>query len=389
MVGATLACALAGAGLRVAVVEARKPRPFDAASDYDQRVSALSPGSEQILRSIGVWPLIEKRRLCPYQHMHVWDASGRGEIHFDAVELSEPYLGHIIENQVIQGALVERLRGLEGISWYCPDTVRDIEIGADGVEVELDSGTRIRSRLVVGADGAASRVRSLCGITFQARNYTQNAVVANVSTEQSHQNTAWQRFLPTGPLAFLPLANGQCSIVWSTSKAQAEDLVKQEDEEFCEMLSQASEGKLGHITGTSSRAVFPLRGGQANPYILPRVALIGDAAHSIHPLAGQGVNLGFKDAATLAEVLQEAQHDIGSLRILRRYERARKGDNLLTMRLMEGFKTLFSISMGPVAILRNAGLTIANRSGPLKHHLMRRAMGLSGERPKLALRGYR
>lgn len=387
MVGATLACALASAGLRVAVVEAREPSPFDVASDYDQRVSALSPGSEQILRSLEVWPLIEKRRLCPYQHMHVWDASGRGEIHFDAVELSEPYLGHIIENHVIQGALVDRLRSLENISWYCPDTVHGIEVGADGVAVELDSGTRIKSRLVVGADGAASRVRSLCGITFQARSYTQDAVVANVSSEQSHQNTAWQRFLPTGPLAFLPLANGQCSIVWSTSQAQAEDLVNQTDEEFCEALTEASDGKLGSITSTSTRALFPLRGGQANPYVLPRVALIGDAAHSIHPLAGQGVNLGFKDAATLAEVLQEAHHDIGSLRVLRRYERARKGDNLLTMRAMEGFKMLFSFSRGPVAMLRNASLTIANGSGPLKHYLMRRAMGVAGERPKLALRG--
>jgi 2-octaprenylphenol hydroxylase len=386
MVGATLACALAAGGLRVVVVEAREVRSFDSKSSYDLRVSAVSPGSDQILQALEVWDLIQKYRLCPYHQMHVWDAAGEGEIHFDALDIGEPYLGHIIENHVIQVALHERLHSLKNISMRCPDAVRSFQANSNHIEVKLDSGSCLRSKLLVGADGSASRIRSMSGITFQAHSYTQDAVVANVNTEQDHLNTAWQRFLSTGPLALLPLANGQCSVVWSTTREYAEAMVGQTDEDFCEALTQASDYRLGRVIATSPRAMFPLRGGQASPYVLPRIALVGDAAHSIHPLAGQGVNLGFKDAAALADVLLEAQHDIGSLRVLRRYERARVGDNILTMHTMEGFKALFSNTVTPLVMLRSVGLMIANAVGPIKYSLMRHAMGIAGERPKLVLR---
>lgn len=370
------------------VVEARELRPFDVESRYDLRVSAVSPGSDQILQALEVWELIQKYRHCPYYQMHVWDAASGGEIHFDAIDIGEPYLGHIVENHIIQMALHERLRSLKNISWHCPDTVRSFQVNANQIEVELESGSCLRSKLLVGADGSASRIRSMSGITFKAHSYTQDAVVANVSTEQEHFNTAWQRFLSTGPLALLPLANGQCSVVWSTTREYAEAMVEQTDEDFCEALTQASDYRLGRVIATSPRAQFPLRGGQASPYVLPRIALVGDAAHCIHPLAGQGVNLGFKDAATLADILLEAKHDIGSLRVLRRYERARRGDNILTMRAMEGFQALFSNTVTPLVMLRSAGMMIANAAGPLKYYLMRHAMGITGERPRLVLRRH-
>jgi 2-octaprenylphenol hydroxylase len=383
MVGATLACALAKGGLRIGIVEAYEPRPFDSENDYELRVSAISPGSEKILAALQVWPLIEQSRFCAYRQMYVWDAAGWGEIHFDAAEIGESHLGHIIENRVIQGALVERLRSFENITMFCPDSVQAIDVGVDSVEVVLAGGARLESKLIVGADGFNSRIRSLSGIGFQVHSYTQDAVVANVSTEFSNSGIAWQRFLPSGPLAFLPLANGNSSIVWSTTRDQAKQLLKVGDDRFCEMLSEAFDFKLGRIESTSPRASFPLRGGQAETYVVPRIALIGDAAHSIHPLAGQGVNLGFKDAATLADVLLESRHDIGSLRILRRYQRARLGDNVITMRAMEGFNDLFANDMVPMALLRNTGLLITNAASPVKRYLMRRAMGIIGERPSL------
>ena len=383
MVGASLACALGMQGFRVAVIEACQPKPFDAQAQYDLRVSAISPGSEAILRAINAWPLIQKRRCCPYRRMQVWDAAGSGAINFDSAEIGEPHLGHIIENNVIQTALVERLNTLEDVSWHCPDGLHELTVAPHRVEAKLESGRRLTARLLVGADGPASRVRTLAGIAFRAHSYSQDAVVANVHTELFHQYTALQRFVTNGPLALLPLNNEQCSVVWSTSRSHAADLINLTDERFCEVLAEAADFKLGRILSTSERASFPLRGGQADPYVTSRIALIGDAAHSIHPLAGQGVNLGFKDIASLFEVLVGAGQDIGKLRVLRRYERARKGDNIFTMRVMEGFKILFGSDFYPVVWLRNTGLNLANAAPAVKREFMYYAMGLAGERPRL------
>ncbi len=388
MVGATLACALGMQGFRVAVIEAHHPKPFDAQADYDLRVSAISPGSEAILRAIKAWSLIQQRRFCPYRRMHVWDSAGIGAISFDATEIGEPHLGHIIENHVIQNALIERIKTLAEVSWHCPDSLNELILKPDRVEVKLDSGLELTARLLVGADGPASRVRSLAGIALRAQSYGQQAVVANVHTELSHQYTAWQRFMTNGPLAFLPLSSEQCAVVWSTTHRKADDIVNQTDERFCEVLAEASDFRLGRILSTSARASFPLRGGQAYPYVTSRIALIGDAAHSIHPLAGQGANLGFKDIATLFEVLVYARHDIGKLRVLRRYERARKGDNILTMRVMEGFKILFGSEIYPIVWLRNTGLNLANVAPAVKREFMRYAMGLAVERSRLTSGGF-
>ena len=383
LVGSTLACALGRHGLRTAIVEARRPKPFYAADDLDIRVSAISPGSESILRALEVWPRMDQNRLCIYREMHVWDASGTGEIHFDCMEVGEPCLGHIIENRVIRTALLEQTNELDNVSWHCPDSIQDFDVVTNHVAVKLKSGLRINAKLLVGAEGSASRVRTLSGIKFNVRGYKQEAVVANVTTGYPHENTAWQRFLPTGPLAFLPLANGQCSIVWSTTPAHADQLLHQPDAEFCESLSHALNFRLGQIKSTSPRLSFPLRGGQADPYVQPRIALIGDAAHLIHPLAGQGVNLGLKDTATLAEILVNTHRDIGRLRVLRQYERTRKGDNVATMHAMEGLNTLFGSPLLPVIWLRNTGLGLTNALAPLKHRLMRVAMGIGAQRPPL------
>lgn len=384
MVGATLACALGAKDLRVAVVEAHEPRTFRPDTDFDLRVSAVSPASEQVFRQLGVWPLIARRRSYAYRRMHVWDAVSGGAIDFDAVDVGEARLGHIIENRVIQDALVERLCDYGQVRRHCPARVSTYVLGPEGVEVALDTGESLTGRLLVGADGPASKVRHLAGIRFQARDYGQAAVVANVRTEWSLEATAWQCFLPTGPVAFLPLAEHMAAVVWSTTFDEADRLGGLPDEAFRLELAQAIQFRLGAILESSGRVSFPLRGGQAEPYVLPRVALIGDAAHTIHPLAGQGANLGFMDAATLAEVLVDARRDAGSLRVLRRYERARKADNLLTMRAMEGFRYLFTGRLRPLAWIRGTGLSLTNATGPVKHMLMRYAMGLAGERPRLA-----
>lgn len=384
MVGAALACALAQGGMNVAVIENREPPAFDPEADYGLRVSAVSRASQRIFEGLGAWRGMCARRVSPYREMHVWDAGGTGAIHFSAADLGEPDLGHIIENSVVQAALLERLAALDEAHWYCPAGLRRLQVNERAAQVELTDGRRLSAALVVGADGAESRVRELAGINRSVRAYNQRAVVATVRTELGHAHTAWQRFLPTGPLAFLPLADGRCSIVWSTHPVEAARLLAMEEAHFRQVLGRAFDYRLGQILETGPRAAFTLRGSQATPYVRPRIALVGDAAHTIHPLAGQGANLGFLDAAALAEVLLEGGGDPGAYLRLRRYERARRGDNVVMMRAMEAFQLLFGVQAAPLRRLRNLGLRLSDRAQPLKHALMRRAMGLSGELPALA-----
>jgi 2-octaprenylphenol hydroxylase len=318
--------------------------------------------------------------------MHVWDASGNGVIHFDSAELGEPNLGHIIENGIMLQALYRVIESHASIHLFTQASLNAITPGADGIEVSLDAQT-LSAALVVGADGARSRVRELAGIETRGMAYDQHAVVANVATERPHRHTAWQRFMPSGPLAFLPMANGQSSIVWSTSPEQAAQLLDMDDAAFCHALAEAFEYTLGEITHTSQRAAFPLRMQHATGYVKPRVALIGDAAHTIHPLAGQGVNLGFADVASLAEVLGRARQsgrDIGDYYVLREYERWRKGENIAMQASMDAFKRLFSNSNPLLGWLRNSGLGLVNNMAPLKNRIMRQAMGLEGDLPKMA-----
>ena len=388
MVGCALCCALAGIGLRVALVETRPPEGDWPAGEVDLRVSALTRASQRILANLGAWDAIVALRASPYREMEVWDAGGRGRIHFDAADVGEPDLGHIVENRVIRRALWERLAGLDGVTLHAPDEVVDIGEGEGGSrELRLASGRRLQTRLLVGAEGARSPVREMAGIHSTGWSYEQKAIVATVETEIDHGEVARQRFMPEGPLALLPINDGRCSIVWSTTPARADELLGLDDAAFCRALTAASDGVLGEVLAVGPRGGFPLALRHADSYIAPRLVLVGDAAHGVHPLAGQGVNLGFLDAAVLADVLDEAKRagrPVGGRPTLRRYERARKGGNIAMLGAMDLFKRLFGNDRVPLVLLRNLGLTAADRAGPLKQALTRRAMGLSGELPRLA-----
>lgn len=396
MVGATLANALHGSGLRVALVEAREPDTSWHPEDYNGRVSAITHASMRILRGVGAWREITARRLSPYREMHVWDATGSGEIHFDAADIGESLLGHIIENKVIESALHLRLAALSendarAARLLCPARVSNLRLDGASARLVLDDGRVLDTRLVVGADGSRSSIREQAGLATRGWSYQQQAVVATIKTERHHRETAWQRFMPDGPLAFLPLADGRCSIVWSTSPEHAQALLELREADFLIALHQAFGDTLGAMLAAGPRAGFPLRMLHAPEYVRSRIALAGDAAHTIHPLAGQGVNLGLADAATLAEVLVRAHgagEDIGSVKVLRRYERWRKGDNLGMIAGMEGFKRLFGSRNPLTRLVRNTGLSLTDRATPVKNLFVRHAMGLpadhDGDLPRLA-----
>ncbi|WP_455207165.1 UbiH/UbiF/VisC/COQ6 family ubiquinone biosynthesis hydroxylase [Kaarinaea lacus] len=387
MVGLLLANALAPRKLSIAIIEAGEQQLTWKANNFDLRVSAITRASQQIFTTLNLWQEMAAMRISPFREMHVWDSTGDGVIHFDSAEIGQDCLGHIIENSVIQLVLRERLKNFDNIHWFQPAAPSQLEINEQQVSLTLDNGNEITARLIVGADGGQSWVRQQAGIAVQSTDYRQNAVVATVKTQLFHQETAWQRFMPTGPLAFLPLTDGYSSIVWSTTPEHAESLLAMDDDAFKHALAEGFDFQLGKILETSARAKFPLRGQHAKHYVKQHLVLIGDAAHTIHPLAGQGVNLGFADAATLAEVLIDsvkAKRDIGSLKTLRRYERWRKGDNLAMLSAMTGFKTLFGNNNAVLKTLRNNGLNITNSIAPVKNTIIRHAMGLAGDLPKLA-----
>ena len=388
MVGASLACALGDSPLRVGVLE---PHPAQSEWDereYDIRVSAITRATQRVFEAVGAWPGMLAHRVCPYQAMRVWDATGKGRVHFDAAEIGEPDLGHIIENRVILAALLARMAEFDNVRLHCPAQVAGMVRDAQGVRLTLADGQTLHARLVVGADGANSWVRQQAGIETIGWSYEQSALVATIRTARHHQDTCWQRFMPSGPLAFLPLPEGLSSIVWSTHPEQAEALAAMPEPAFLQALQQAFGDELGEMQAVGPRGVFPLLLRHAKRYTDERLVLMGNAAHAIHPLAGQGLNLGVSDVAALAELLcaaAQAGDDPGAYPLLRRYERWRKGDNLAVMGAMDGFKRLFSNDNPLLIPLRNVGLNLAERAGPLKTLMIRRAMGLEGDLPRLCL----
>jgi len=393
LVGTTLACTLLQAGLKVAVIEAHEHKA-QSHDEIDLRVFALTRATENILRHIKVWENLAQARLGAFEEMFVWDAGGSGNIHFTCQDIAEPTLGYIAEHTLLFNALITRLNELDPNALHCPARLKGLQENKaqQHIAVQLDTGEVLHTRLVIGAEGANSPTRRLSGIGLNTHEYAQHATVATVTTEKPHQSTAWQRFLPTGPLAFLPLADPhKCSIVWSADIPAAETLKQLDDEAFKHTLAESFEYKLGAITEISRREVYPLIRRHAQQYVLPRIALVGDAAHTIHPLAGQGVNLGLLDAACLAEVLIKEytkQRDIGDITVLRRYERWRKGDNYAVQMSMDGFKQLFGNRYTPLVWLRNIGLNMTNALPPVKNHLIQQAMGLTGDLPKIARRAY-
>lgn len=375
MVGAAQAAALGQAGFRVALIEVRQPPPFDPAADVDLRVSAISGGSQQFLASIKAWDAIARQRISAYESMQVWEQAGAGELSFSAADSGLASLGHIVENSLIIDALWQQLDTVEVI---CPARIAGLNLEESSAEIKLEEGRVLTSQLVIAADGGNSVTRELAGIGCYGWSYQQRGIVAHVQTQQPHQATAWQRFLPTGPLALLPLADGRCSIVWSASDALATELLDLDDAAFGQRLTEALEGRLGEVSVTSQRAAFPLRMQQAEAYCAPRLALVGDAAHVIHPLAGQGVNLGFGDAAHLLDVLQQtrqAGRDLGEHRRLRRYERARKAEDALMATATDGLNRLYASDNPLIQLGRRQGSRLVNLLTPLKSALIQQAAG--------------
>ncbi len=389
IVGSVLACALGKCDLRIAILESTPLEQSKLDQDKDIRVSAISWASQRIFTAVGAWNSMKSRRVSPFRDIRVWDAAGYGQIHFDSAEIGESLLGWIIENRVIRCSLLERAQQMPAIELLYQTSLENVkELDHHHWRVRLDNGREITTRLLVGADGAQSKIRHLSGIRISGWKYNQRALVANVRTAEFHRETAWQRFMPTGPLAFLPLNDGSCSIVWSTTPENANVLLALNAQEFSTALGEAFAWRLGPIVQSNTRGAFALYLQYAHSYVKPGLALIGDAAHVIHPLAGQGVNLGILDAATLAEVIIDAiseGKDISSIKVLRRYELWRKGDNMSMLFIMDGFNNLFSTSLPPLLLLRNIGLNLTDTSRLMKNFIARRAMGLTGDLPRLAL----
>jgi 2-octaprenylphenol hydroxylase len=392
MVGSTLALALKDSGLNILLVDGSplSVAPFSPEQAFEPRVSALSLASQRILERVGAWPGIVQRRASPYRDMHVWDGSGTGKIDFSASSVHADVLGHIVENRIVQDALLEQLHESE-IDLLAHAKVEQLRRSGDGWLLQLENGSELRSRLIIAADGANSAVRRLAGCATREWDYLHHAIVTSVRCEKPHQQTAWQRFTDDGPLALLPLKHNDgknwCSIVWSVPEEQAQQIMALDDAAFCQALSQACEQRLGTIEHADRRYRIPLRQRHAKRYVAPGLALIGDAAHSIHPLAGQGVNLGFLDTAVLAEELLHALQrgeDIASERVLSRFERRRMPHNLAMMAAMEGFQHLFQADALAARWLRNNGLKMVDSLSEAKAVFIRQALGLGSGLPDLA-----
>ena len=380
VVGAALALALARAGLRVAVIERQATKAYQRGQEYGLRVSAISLASEYLFHNIGVWEEVVAARVSTYRQMYVWDARGKGSINFDCVDLQLEHLGHIVENDLIQTVLQRTLRQFNNVDFICPTEINDMQYGPNFVSLQLQDGGMLQAQLIAAADGAESLLRQKAGIAVDAWPYRQQAIVAVVQPTESHKATAWQRFLPNGPLALLPLSEGLCSIVWSTTDQKAEKLLAMDDDAFCKELHQASENCLGEFKLHGPRACFPLRYQHAQSYIKERFVLLGDAAHVVHPLAGQGVNLGLLDAVQLAGLVTHAHQqnkDIGATKLLRCYQRSRRSENQIMALAFDAMNRLFGADSESVIGLRNAGLSMAQHLPFLKRFLMLQATGLN------------
>lgn len=387
MVGSMLAAAAGQAGFKTLVVETQLPQRFDTNSPYDLRVSALNVASERMLHSTGAWTHLQNMRCAAFKRMKVWDGEYGGATEFNSEDLDHSHLGTIVENRVIQLALHAVIDSLSCVDIRHPASIKSFDVTPDDVRVTLDSGDVVHAALLVGADGARSSVRELAGIATRSSRYPQKALVASVDTEMPQQDITWQRFLPSGPQALLPLQGARASLVWYHDSEEIDRLLQLEDADFLQSLQQEFPSETGAITHLHQRGSFPLFASHAEHYVLERVALIGDAAHSVHPLAGQGVNLGLMDAATLFDAIAAAgdsNRDIGALSCLRRYERARRGDNELMLRVLDGFYNAFKPQPQAFGKARSAALDMAQRITPLRQQVMRHAMGVNQPQPSLA-----
>ena len=371
--------------MNITVVGASKRPTFDLSNDVALRVSAIASGSADVFASLGIWKNIENQRACPYRDMRVWDAYGDVDgpetLRFQAAEFAVAELGFIVENELIMHALLQNLDLLHQ-PVYFETPVRSLARLNNRFCVEFVNGKSLTADLVVGADGIESFVRKSTDISVDAWSYSQSAFVTHLRPERSHQYTAWQRFLHNGPVALLPLLDGRVSVVWSTIPEQAELAITVSDDHLSEMLSEATDYVLGRLTPEGPRSSFILKAQHADHYVLPGLALIGDAAHAIHPLAGQGANLGLADAVALANIIDEAigkdEHP-GDLPVLRRYERSRKGANKTMLYFVDGLNRLFSSESSSVAKFRSSSMRLFNRSGPIRKRAVHVALGINAQ----------
>lgn len=387
--GLTLACALSQAKLRCAVIETRdRPDKFDPQSPYHLRVSAITRASENIFRHLQLWPDIVKHRHCPYFHLKIIDEATQSAVAFSANTVAQPNLGMIIENDIITTAVFEKIARDPNVALHFNCSASEVTL-TPVPTVILQNDLRFTAKLLVGADGARSTLRAQVGLSINEQSYGQSAIVATVHTEKKHDFTARQIFLQHGPLAFLPLADEHLSsIVWSHQTKQAQTLSQLDDAAFNTVLTKAFSAQLGSCAVRSQRVTFPLQQMHAQQYFKPGVVLLGDAAHTIHPLAGQGLNLGLLDVACLAEVLQQAaaqNRPLASAATLRRYERQRRWHNGMVMQLMNGFHYGFThTTSSPLVKLRALAMRVVNRSTFLQQTFIQQALGLSGPLPRLA-----
>lgn len=377
VVGSAAALAVARQGCSVALVEAR-PAPPWRQDRPDLRVYALANDNRTLLQTLGVWPAISAARAKAYRRMCVWDAAGGGELVFDADALGVAELGHIVENDLLVDRLGAALQQEPALQRYCPDTVVSLQQDEAGVQVELDSGARLRARLLLVADGAGSTTRERLGIACDRHDYRQRGLVAFVRCAQPHQDTAWQRFLPSGPLAFLPFTEGRRSIVWTLPEDEANRLQQADEAAFRRELTRAFDARLGDVVEVGERVAFPLRRQLAERFVEGRVLLLGDAAHAVHPLAGQGVNLGLRDVSALVAMMMGARTrggDFATAHRLARWERERRSDSVLAAHAFEGINRAFSNDALLPTLLRGHALGFASRLPPLRQWLWRQAAG--------------
>jgi ubiquinone biosynthesis UbiH/UbiF/VisC/COQ6 family hydroxylase len=376
LVGAACALALQGSGLRVALVEGRAPAALPDGDSWDSRIYAISPGSAQFLRELGVWPQLPPARIQPVEAMHIVGDDGVASLDFGAYDSGVSELAFIVESRLMQAVLWQALQSSAEVTLLCPAACSGLQVNDDAATLALADGQSLSARLIVGADGAQSWVRGQIAAQASDKDYRQLGVVANFITDKPHQGIARQWFRADGILAYLPLPGKRISIVWSTDTVHGQALLAAAPEALCSEVQQAGQNALGELALLTPAAAFPLHLIHVPRIVGPRVALIGDAAHQVHPLAGQGVNLGFGDARVLAETLKaRGPRECGDVLLLRRYERARKEQIIAMQSVTDGLKELFGKSSAAVGAMRNLGLSLTNRTGWLKRQLIQHALG--------------
>lgn len=376
LVGAATALALAQGGMKLALVEQAPPSPLPNDASWDSRIYAITPGNAGFLRRLGVWDALDASRIAPIHTMRIWGDDGEAQLEFDSYAAGVPELGFIVESRLMQDGLWRALQDEPNVELVCPASCAALEMTASVARLRLQDSCVLSARLLVGADGSSSWVRRQAGIDVDILPYRQLGVVANLETEKSHGDIARQWFLQDGILAWLPLPGKRISIVWSAYEQQAQALLQLDAKTFCDKVAQAGHYALGSLRQFTAPQAFPLNLRCNKAMIAPRLALVGDAAHGVHPLSGQGANLGFRDAAALSQVLLAARpnEDIGGELLLRRYERARKADVYSTQAVTTGLQKLFNNNDPLLARLRNFGLGMVDHISPLKRQLMARAI---------------